>query len=108
MDNHEFEALRNPYLKREWKEGNTIFLQHYGRIDRFEVIDRIPEGYVPWLISRDTFSDGRVIPLCQVHDGCYVNPKTLKAYYCKDKETADKVMRVAHRTNSDQWKSIIK
>ena len=102
--------MQNPYLEAEWMEGNVICLQHYGRVDRFEIVNTVPDGYVPWLIPRSTFSDKRVIPLCQVVCENIINPKTLKAYYCKDSETADRVIDAAHKRykgNENKWRELI-
>lgn len=59
----------------------------------FQVVDFVPCGYVIWNIG-DNMADG-FLPLCQVggHDGCQVNPDTLKAIKCDGAQT---ILDAAH------------
>ena len=51
----------------------------YGRIDRFEVVTKIPKGYQIWNIPEMQGYEN-YIPLCEVYEGtCNVKLDTLKA-----------------------------
>ena len=50
----------------------------------FEIVDRIPKGYIVWNIG-DNMTDG-YIPLCELTTGYNINVNTLKAIALDDAE----------------------
>lgn len=55
----------------------------FGRIDRFEVVDKVPADYRVWNVPLDWM--GGYVPFCQCYeDTCMVNLDTLKAIKIDD------------------------
>ena len=76
---------------------NKIFDNRYGTTYTFEIVDKIPKGYVVWNINFDHLGDGYV-PLCQIEKGTYnVIQSTLKAIKVEDAEERAAIKRGAAR-----------
>lgn len=65
-----------------------------GRVDTFEVVDKIPSGYVVWNIT-PIGENGDYIPLALVDKNCSVDLSTLKAI----KVGADKASIISRATS---------
>ena len=82
---------------------NTIsFDNGYGTTYKFDIVDKIPEGYLVWNIDFDRLGSGYV-PLCQVYEGTYdIVKSTLKAICIEDDlERAIIKKAVSHGINGD-------
>lgn len=67
---------------------------HWGRIDRYEVVDKWPAGCVVWNIGRQNFRHEGYLPLVYVTD-YQVDMSRLKAYHVGDEELCLKVLAAA-------------
>ncbi len=67
----------------------------WGRVDRFEVVDEWPIGYVVWNIGREYFPYKGYLPLCRVDADYMVDLATLKALNVCDEDVCLKVLKDA-------------
>lgn len=74
---------------------------YWGRVDRFEVVDEWPEGYVVWNIGRSNFPHEGYLPLCRVNADHIVDLDTLKALNVGDEDVCLKVLKDAGFNNVD-------
>lgn len=73
---------------------------HWGRIDRYEVVDEWPAGCVVWNIGRQNFRHEGYLPLAYV-TGYQVDMSRLKAYHVGDEALCLKVLAAAGRGTVD-------
>ena len=94
-------------------ENGKIYSEKFGKVDVFEIVDKIPYGFFVWNIGENMGID-EYIPICQdLHpedkDNYEINPHTLKAiklsteevqllrkaacYGVVSKETAERALR---------------
>ena len=94
-------------------ENGKIYSEKFGKVDVFEIVDKIPFGFFVWNIGENMGHD-EYIPICQdLHpedkDNYEINPHTLKAiklsieevqllrkaagYGVVSKETAERALR---------------
>ena len=68
---------------------------YWGRIDRYEVVDRWPAGCVVWNIGRQNFRHEGYLPLAYVSADYKVDMSMLKAYYVGYEALCLKVLKAA-------------
>ena len=68
--------------------------KYWGRIDRYEVVDKWPAGCVVWNIGRQRFRHEGYLPLAYV-TGYQVDMSRLKAYHVGDEALCLKVLKAA-------------
>ena len=68
---------------------------YWGRIDRYEVVDRWPAGCVVWNIGRQNFRHEGYLPLAYVSADYRVDMSRLKAYHVGDEALCLKVLKAA-------------
>ena len=74
---------------------------HWGRIDRYEVVDTWPAGCVVWNIGRENFRHEGYLPLAYVSADYQVDMSRLKAYHVGDEALCLKVLAAAVRGTVD-------
>lgn len=67
---------------------------HYGRTDRFEIVDRFPIGYMIWNINASVIPG--YLPLCRMKDTTEVDTSTLKAIKVEG-DGAGKILKASIR-----------
>lgn len=73
------------------------FANGYGITYTFEIVDKIPKGYVIWNIDFDLMADG-LVPLCQVQPGTFnVVIDTLKAIRISDVSVRELLSKAVSR-----------
>ena len=74
-----------------------ITITHYGRTDRFEIVEEFPKGYMIWNISEKVIPG--YLPLCRLKDtasGIEVDTSTLKAIKVEG-DGAGKILKASIR-----------
>ena len=73
------------------------FENDYEDVYTFEIVDKIPKGYIIWNIDFDLMQDG-LVPLCQVRPGtCDVITDTLKAIRFPDASVRELLAKAVSR-----------
>ena len=78
----------------------------WGRVDRFEVVDEWPIGYVVWNIGREYFPHEGYLPLCSVDADHIVDLATLKALNVGDEALCQKVLKSYDMVDYERFKQI--
>lgn len=79
---------------------------YWGRVDRFEVVDEWPVGYVVWNIGRANFQHEGYLPLCRVNADYMVDLATLKALNVGDEDLCQKVLKSYDMVDYERFKQI--
>lgn len=79
---------------------------YWGRVDRFEVVDEWPNGYVVWNIGRNNFPHVGYLPLCRTKADYMVDLSSLKALKVGSEELCLKVMKSYEMVDYERFKQI--